>query len=546
MKFDKLGRPRRADGAILPQNRRQKIQAKWDRLLSEGYAGKPLDDNQVIYRQVKEHKPEEIENITHHWIKFLRSLGKTQDDARALLPRIDEFNYSLTQCIVNQVVELDFNALVNRVLRFHPYPWQAHTLNLFEGNPHSDFALRIGRQGGKTRLCAVYGSAKAIQHEYPYRIGIISKSKDAAEEMFIHVSHAIETNDLLWWSVKRMTRSEIEFDTGSTIQVKPSGYRGAHFDILFLDEAAFQDDEKIEAIEPAIIAKQGRIIAISTPNGKKGWFYRKSTEPGDRTIKLYYPSSANPHIRAEDLEYKMKTKAEFWFRQEYLAEWVDWSGNAFTPQEITRIFQPEHNWHNVGTEGQDYFAGYDLGSSGTDESILIIGHKPKEHVVLDHYSEWGMSDYKDQIMGVYDKEGNLTRPGVTHILDAFHVRGMAMDTMGAGEGALGIFPREYTALIEPIKQSIQWHCAAYQSLKYYTERAYIYAPRQDPGHMKIEKQLIDLVMKTTEYGRRPTHPPNEHDDTYSALALMVHTYFAPNQASDMYAVTGTIPQWQPQ
>jgi hypothetical protein len=513
-------------------------------LLADGYSGQPLNDDQVIYRQVKEHKPEEIENITQYWIKFLRSLGKTRDGARELLPKIDEFKYSITQCAINDVVKLDFNTIVEKVLRFHPYPWQDYALGQFELYPDKDFALRVGRQAGKTRLCAVYGSAKVIQNEYPYRVGIISKSKDAAEEMFIHVSHAVETNDLLWWSVKRMTRSEIEFDTGSTIQVKPSGYRGAHFDILFIDEGAFQEDEKIEAVEPAIIAKHGRIIVISTPNGKKGWFYRKCTEPGDHTIKLYYPSSANPHIRPEDLEYKRLTKADFWFQQEYLANWIDWSGNAFPPEEITRIFKEEHNWHNVGIEANDYYAGYDLGGSGQDESIFIIAHKTKNDVILDHYSEWGMSNYKDQIMGIYDNSGNLTRPGVTHLCDSFNVKGMAMDTMGAGEGALGIFPSKYITVIEPIKQSIQWHCAAYQSLKYYTERSQIYAPRQDPGHMKMEKQLIDLVMKTTEYGRRPIHPPNEHDDTYSALAMLIHTYMAPNQASDIYAATGTIDQWK--
>jgi hypothetical protein len=243
-----------------------------------------------------------------------------------------------------------------------------------------------------------------------------------------------------------MTRSEIEFDTGSTIQVKPSGYRGAHFDILFLDEGAFQEDEKIEAIEPAIIAKHGRIIIISTPNGKKGYFYRKCTEPGDHTVKLYYPSSANPHITQEDLEYKRKTKAEFWFRQEYLAEWIDWSGNAFTAQEITRIFQEQHNWHNAGSDQHEYYAGYDLGGSGQDESVFIVAHKTKDDIVLDHYDEWGMSTYKDQIMGTYDNAGNLTRPGIIHYLQSFKVKGIAVDTMGAGEGALGIFPPEYLTM----------------------------------------------------------------------------------------------------
>jgi hypothetical protein len=110
--------------------------------------------------------------------------------------------------------------------------------------------------------------------------------------------------------------------------------------------------------------------------------------------------------------------------------------------------------------------------------------------------------------------------------------------MGAGEGAIGIFPPQYTSIIEPVPQSIQWHAAAYQSVKYYTERAAIYAPRQDPGHMKMEKQLIDLVMKTTEYGRRPIHPPNEHDDTYSALALMIHTYMSPNTSEPMMVFKG--------
>jgi hypothetical protein len=422
---------------------------------------------------------------------------------------------------------MSLDDILSKVLRFVPYPWQAKTLQQFQESDR-DFAICAGRQSGKTHLCATYGVAETIRHEFPYRIGIIAQSKDAASEMFIPVSHYIEANELLWWCVKRMTRSEIEFDTGTTIQVKPSGYRGAHFNILFIDEAAHHEDNKIEAIEPAIMAKHGRIIAISTPNGRRGWFYNKYTEPGEKTIKLWYPSSANPNITAEQLEHKRLTKAKFWFEQEYLAKFIDWSGNAFLPKEVMGMFDQNQSWHKTPKEGIQYKAGLDLGASGQDETIFLIGHELGGYIILDHYAEYSGEPYQEQILGP---------DGIYPMLQRFSVSDIAIDAMGAGEGVIGIFPAMNTQ-VEPVKQSIQWHASAYLDVKYYLETSHLKAPNEEPGHAKMEKQLIDLIMKQTEYGRRPIHPEGEHDDTYSALALLIHTYYSPQQNEPLTVTRG--------
>lgn len=57
--------------------------------------------------------------------------------------------------------------------------------------------------------------------------------------------------------------------------------RGFTADILILDEAAYIGDEEIAAILPMRNKITGRLIAISTPNLREGWFYERWSQPGD-------------------------------------------------------------------------------------------------------------------------------------------------------------------------------------------------------------------------------------------------------------------------
>jgi hypothetical protein len=55
--------------------------------------------------------------------------------------------------------------------------------------------------------------------------------------------------------------------------------RGFTADVLILDEAAYIGDDEIAAILPLRNKLTGRLIAISTPNLREGWFYERWAYP---------------------------------------------------------------------------------------------------------------------------------------------------------------------------------------------------------------------------------------------------------------------------
>jgi hypothetical protein len=55
------------------------------------------------------------------------------------------------------------------------------------------------------------------------------------------------------------------------------GYAGVS--LLIVDEAARVPDDLYFAVRPMLAVSNGRLIALSTPFGKRGWFYEIFKEP---------------------------------------------------------------------------------------------------------------------------------------------------------------------------------------------------------------------------------------------------------------------------
>ena len=86
----------------------------------------------------------------------------------------------------------------------------------------------------------------------------------------------------------------------------------------------------------------GDLIALTTPFGKRGWFYQQWTEGEDyvRTSKNAYEC---PRISAAFLEKEMKRLGPLLFAQEYECQFIDPVSSAFSSELIdpclTRDFE---------------------------------------------------------------------------------------------------------------------------------------------------------------------------------------------------------------
>jgi hypothetical protein len=201
-----------------------------------------------------------------------------------------------------------------RDLGFDPDPWQRQVLE--GGQPR--LLLNCCRQAGKSTVVALLGLFEALVE--PLRLVLlVSRSHRQSTELFRIVTnmHARLGGSFL----KRKTIHELEFTSGSRIICLPCaeptvrGYSGVT--LLVIDEAARVPDDLYRAVRPMLAVSGGRLICLSTPYGKRGFFYQAWARGGPEWARIEVPAQRVPRITADFLEQERRALGESWFRQEY-------------------------------------------------------------------------------------------------------------------------------------------------------------------------------------------------------------------------------------
>lgn len=212
-------------------------------------------------------------------------------------------------------------------------PWQKDALRSTAPRLH----LNIHRQGGKSTTTAV-----AAVHEALYRPGsltlIVSPTQRQSSELF---RKALVFYRLLGRPVEAETENALSLtlENGSRVISVPgseAGIRTYSADLLIIDEAARVGDEVFSAISPMVAVTGGRIIAMSTPAGRRGWWYSASLS--NRWEHLVAKASECPRIHKDFLEDELASLGQTVFSQEYECQFADAAGAAFDGADIDALF----------------------------------------------------------------------------------------------------------------------------------------------------------------------------------------------------------------
>jgi hypothetical protein len=131
-------------------------------------------------------------------------------------------------------------------------------------------------------------------------------------------------------------RTGLELANGSIIEALPAverTTRGYSVDLLVVDEAAAVPDLDYHGILPALIATQGEQVLLSTPRGKRGFFF-EVWHSDDDWQRMMVRSDEVPRIRVEDLEVFRQTMPEQFWEQEFECAWLDTEGSLFSYDDI--------------------------------------------------------------------------------------------------------------------------------------------------------------------------------------------------------------------
>jgi Terminase-like family. len=137
----------------------------------------------------------------------------------------------------------------------------------------------------------------------------------------------------------------IEFPNKSRIVGLPGNEATARgfsaVSLLLVDEAARVDDDLYKAIRPMLAVSGGSLWLMSTPNGKKGFFWEAWEHGGPEWERIQVTAPECPRITEEFLEEEMRNMGEHWFRQEYLCEFVDAVSGVFDRDLVERAISDE-------------------------------------------------------------------------------------------------------------------------------------------------------------------------------------------------------------
>jgi hypothetical protein len=185
-----------------------------------------------------------------------------------------------------------------------PDDWQWALLE----SQHQRVLMNCARQSGKSSCAAAIAMATAL-NEPSSLILILSPSLRQSSELAKKI----------WTFYRRLNRPipavsesalSLELENESRVVCLPSqeqtvrGFSGVK--LLVIDESARVLDELYFSVRPMLAMSQGRLIALSTPFGKRGWWF-SAWQYGDEWLKVHVTADQCPRISASFLLKKSGT-----------------------------------------------------------------------------------------------------------------------------------------------------------------------------------------------------------------------------------------------
>ena len=268
---------------------------------------------------------------------------------------------------------------------------------------------RWSRQCGKTIL------AEVMLIEYLCKPktfnAYISPTYSQGRKVYKELVELLEPSGI----IKKANSSTLTIETifKSTFQAfsmdSPNSIRGFTVSgILVMDECAFFPDTLVDGSDPwsSVImpitkARKPKVLAISTPKGKRGfWYdmYLKAVEGENGYREITATIFEDSLVTEEQIEEIKKTISPLAFKEEFLVEFLDSSLTFFRGYE--NCFS-DYTFNDK----EKVWVGVDLSSNGEDNTVVTLIN---DSMQVKQYVVEGTLDYKyKQIANIIDSIPNL-------------------------------------------------------------------------------------------------------------------------------------------
>jgi hypothetical protein len=105
--------------------------------------------------------------------------------------------------------------------------------------------------------------------------------------------------------------------------------------LVVLDEASRTPEALYAAVRPMLAVSGGRLVALSTPYAKQGWFF-EAWESGEDWQRVRVRAAECPRIAPEFLAEERRALPPRYYRMEYECEFTDAVDAIFTADDVRR------------------------------------------------------------------------------------------------------------------------------------------------------------------------------------------------------------------
>jgi hypothetical protein len=232
----------------------------------------------------------------------------------------------------------DDSAQIMALAGMPPDPWQKQLLS----STAERVLLLCSRQSGKSSVAATL-AVKAILLQPQAQVLLLSPSLRQSAEVYRKAVHLL---DQLGRPVAVVAESaqRLELANGARVLSLPGTERTirgfSEVALLIIDEAARVADALYYAVRPMLAVSRGRLVALSTPAGRRGWFH-DAWHGGQDWERVRVTALQCPRITPAFLAQERQSSGERWFRQEYLTEFVECLDAAFSDQDIQAVLSEQ-------------------------------------------------------------------------------------------------------------------------------------------------------------------------------------------------------------
>lgn len=221
-----------------------------------------------------------------------------------------------------------------------PDPWQVAVWR----DRRRRVLANLARQSGKTTAACLL--AAHVAAFTPRSLTLCASPSDRqSKELTRRIREILQASEVFPGTWPCDNVHEIELPNGSRILSLPDSEDTVRVysapALILIDEASRVSDDLFLALGPmqATNYRTGRLWAMSTPWGRRGWWWREWETGGEEWTRVRIPATECPRMDAAFLATEQRKYGPLRFRSEYLCEFADTEQTLFPAALLDRMFR---------------------------------------------------------------------------------------------------------------------------------------------------------------------------------------------------------------